>query len=255
MKKYVVITGASSGIGKSAAESFAKKGKNLILVARRKELLEEIKEEILTLNSEIDIIVKDFDLTNIEALPEFYSSLGNYSIETWINNAGFGMLEDIKDHSIKRVESMLKLNVEALTILSILYVKDYSDIEGSQLINISSAAGYIIAPKSIVYCATKFYVSSFTEGLAHELAANKAKLKAKLLAPAATKTEFAAIATNTDNFEYNEGYFAEANSSEEVAGFLVELYESNSTVGIIDFQNFTLKLSDPIFNHLFPKAD
>ena len=78
---------------------------------------------------------------------------------------------------------MLHLNVEALTLLSSLYVQDYHNKKGSQLINISSAGGYTIVPNGIVYCATKFYVNAFTEGLALELKQNNAQLKAKVLAP------------------------------------------------------------------------
>lgn len=64
---------------------------------------------------------------------------------------------------------MLHLNIEALTVLSSLYVRDYTDVEGTQIINISSGGGYLIVADAVTYCATKFYVSAFTEGLAQEL--------------------------------------------------------------------------------------
>lgn len=64
---------------------------------------------------------------------------------------------------------MLHLNIEALTILSSLYVRDYKDCEGDQLINVSSRGDYMMVPDAVTYCASKFYVSSFTEGLALEL--------------------------------------------------------------------------------------
>lgn len=82
---------------------------------------------------------------------------------------------------------MLHLNIESLTILSSLYVKDYKNVEGTQLINLSSRGGYMLVKNAVTYCASKFYVSAFTEGLALELAANHCPLKAKVLAPAATK--------------------------------------------------------------------
>ena len=83
---------------------------------------------------------------------------------------------------------MIHLNIEALTIFSTLFVHDYMDIQNTQLINISSCGGYIIVPTAVTYCATKFYVSTFTEGLARELESRNAKMKVKVLAPAATRT-------------------------------------------------------------------
>ena len=104
---------------------------------------------------------------------------------------------------LRKIESMLHLNVEALTILSSLFVRDYKDIEGTQLINISSCGGYTIVPTAVTYCAAKFYVSTFTEGLARELEEAGAKMRAKVLAPAATKTEFGKVANNVCEYDYD----------------------------------------------------
>ena len=250
MKKYVVITGASSGIGKSTAKLFAQKGKNLILIAKRKKLLEDVKKEILLENSGIDVVIKDFDLTDIEKIPEFYSGFDDYEIELWINNAGVGLYQNVKDHSVDKIENLLKLNIEALTLLSILYVKNYHNTKGSQLINISSAGGYTIVPTATVYCATKFYVSAFTEGLARELIKNNSKLRAKVLAPAATKTEFGKVANNVTEYDYDK-IFGTYNTSEEVANFLYQLYESDFTVGIVNREDFSFKLTNPVFSHSY----
>ena len=94
--KYTVITGASSGIGRAVALKFAELNKNLILIARKKNLIEDLKSEILKKNPNLDILVIDFDLTDVGKIPELYSKLKNYHIETLINNAGFGMYGDIK---------------------------------------------------------------------------------------------------------------------------------------------------------------
>ena len=101
--KYTVITGASSGIGKAVALKFAERNKNLILIARRKNLLEDLKSEILKKNPNLDIIVIDFDLTDVGKIPELYSKLNNYHIETLINNAGFGVYSDVKDESLDKI--------------------------------------------------------------------------------------------------------------------------------------------------------
>ena len=168
-KKYIVITGASSGLGYEFAKSFAEINKNLILIARRKELLENLKQEINELNPNINVIIKIADLSNTENVYNIYNELKIYNIETWINNAGMGDYGyDIYDknniYKINKIEKMLKLNIEALTIFSMLFIQDYKDVENTQLINISSAGGYNIVFARVPYSSTKFYVNAFTEG-------------------------------------------------------------------------------------------
>ena len=249
--KYTVITGASSGIGRAVALKFAELNKNLILIARRKNLIEDLKNEILKKNPNLDIIVIDFDLTDVGKIPELYSKLNNYHIETLINNAGFGMYGDIKEQSLNKISDMLHLNVEALTLLSSLYVQDCHNEKGSQLINISSAGGYTIVPNAIIYCATKFYVNAFTGGLALELKQkNNAQLKAKILAPAATKTNFGNVATGKINFDYDKSY-PNYHTSEEMADFLIQLYENDKTVSYISRETFEFDLSDGFFQNAF----
>lgn len=243
---YTAITGASSGIGYETAKAFAKRGKNLIIIARRKDNLEMLKEEILQSSPLLDVVVKTADLSVIQNVYHLYESLKHYPIDTWINNAGFGDYENVAKQNLKKIESMLRLNIEALTILSSLYVRDYKDTAGSQLINISSAGGYTIVPTAVTYCATKFYVSTFTEGLARELQEAQAKLQAKVLAPAATKTEFGKVANNTKAYDYDR-IFGTYHTSKQMAGYLLDLYDSNQTVGTVDRETFAFCLSAPLF--------
>lgn len=248
MKKFVVITGASSGIGYATAKAFAKRGKNLILVARRKNRLEEVKKEIEDSFSGIEVITKSCDLSDIPTAYSLYEELRSYSIETWINNAGFGDYASVSQQNLEKIENMLKLNIETLTILSTLYVNEYRDVSGTQLINLSSRGGYVLVPNAVTYCATKFYVSAFTEGLAHELKASGAKLKAKILAPAATKTEFGKLANNTQDYDYDKK-FGQYHTSEQMADFLLHLYDSEKTLGIVDWETFEFKLEEPQMNY------
>ena len=173
--KYIVITGASSGIGYETAKAFAKRGKNLVIVARSTENLEKLKMEILNDNPSLDVVVKDVDLSIMSNVYQLYQELKTYDIETWINNAGFGNYERVANQNLEKIEIMLRLNVEALVILSSLFVHDYQNIEGSNLINISSAGGYTIVPNAVSYCASNFFVSPFPEGLARELQESDAK--------------------------------------------------------------------------------
>lgn len=243
--KYTVITGASSGIGYESALAFAAKAKNLIIVARRVEKLEELQAEIKKSYPTVDVVVVESDLSVTQQAYTLYNSLKNYEIETWINNAGLGAGSMIVDQDLEKVETMLKVNIEALTILSTLYVKDYVDVEGSQLINVSSGLGYAIAVGSVAYSASKYYVSAFTEGLAKELELKGAKLKAKVLAPAITETNFIKISTGIEDYDYQSN-IPKYHTAQQMAGFMVELYDSNEVVGIVD-TNYDFNLRAPIY--------
>ncbi|MGT2650238.1 SDR family NAD(P)-dependent oxidoreductase [Streptococcus troglodytae] len=247
-KNYVCITGASSGIGLETAKAFASLGSNLILIARRQERLEKLKEELLTSFPKLDIVVKSVDLSISENVFKLYQELKSYQILTWINNAGFGNYDSVDHQNLDKITKMLHLNIEALTILSSLYVKDYKNVEGTQLINLSSRGGYMLVENAVTYCASKFYVSAFTEGLALELAANHCPLKAKVLAPAATKSEFGQVAADTDSYDYDK-HFTIYHTSKEMADFLIELYYSDKIVGLVDVNDFNFKLSEPLFKH------
>ena len=145
-----------------------------------------------------------------------------------------------------KIGTMLRLNVEALTILSSLFVRDYKDTPGTQLINLSSCGGYTIVPTAVTYCATKFYVSTFTEGLPWELIETGAKMRAKVLAPAATQTEFGKKANNVDAYDYDKA-FGTYHTSQQMAEFLLKLYDSDSTLGIVDRETFQFELRPPMF--------
>lgn len=246
VKKYTVITGASSGIGYDTAKAFAARGKNLVIAARRKDRLETLKCEILKKYPAVDVVIKPVDLSVLENVYQFYSSLRKLRLETWINSAGFGNYDSVARQNLRKIDTMIRLNIEALTILSSLFVHDYKDVPGTQLINISSAGGYTIVPTAVTYCATKFYVSTFTEGLAWELKAQHAKMQAKVLAPAATKTEFGNVANDIADYDYDK-LFGTYHTSQQVAAFLLELYDSQKTVGIVDRETFSFKMYEPLF--------
>ncbi|KQY80591.1 oxidoreductase [Paenibacillus sp. Root52] len=244
--KYTVITGASSGIGYETALAFAARGKNLILVARRLDKLEELKATIQGVDPKVNVIVQQTDLSVTTEAYALYNNLKQYQIETWINNAGLGEGSVIAEQNLDKVETMLRVNIESLTILSTLYVRDYADVEGTQLINVSSALGYAIAVGSVAYSASKYYVSAFTEGLAKELELKGAKLKAKVMAPAITETEFVQKSLDTEAFDYKAN-MPKYHTAKEMAGFMIDLYDHNEVVvGIVD-QNYEFHLRGAIY--------
>lgn len=246
--EYICITGASSGIGYETAKSFAQHGYNLILVARRKNLLEELKDRILQEYPRLDIVIKSLDLSESEQVFQLYKELKSYHIITLINNAGFGDYNPIADVNLDKMLKLIQLNIEALTILSTLYVKDYQKVDGAQLINISSRGGYMLVKDAVTYCASKFYVSAFTEGLALEMKTYNLPLQAKVLAPAATKTEFGQNALDSTVYDYDQ-HFTKYHSSQQMAQFLMALWESDQTVGLVDVTDFSFHLTEPLFKH------
>ena len=132
----------------------------------------------------LDIVVQTADLSIFPNVFHLYESIKSYPLQTWINNAGFGNYGSVGNQDLEKISQMLHLNVEALTVFSSLFVRDFKDTKRTQLINVSSCGGYTIVSNAVTYCAAKFYVSVFTEGLAWELKAAHAKMQAKVLASA-----------------------------------------------------------------------
>ena len=248
--KYTVITGASSGIGYEAAKAFAGRGKNLILVARRQARLATLKQEILAAHPQLDIVIKPVDLSVSANVHRLYAELADYPLETWVNNAGFGNYAPVAEQDLQKIETMLDVNITALTLLSSLFTHDYQHVDNAQLINVSSRGGYTIVPTAVTFCAAKFHVSAFTEGLAWKLQAAGAKMQAKVLAkvlaPAATQTKFGKTANDVDVYDYEQA-FGRYHSAREMAGFLLQLYDSRHVVGIVDAATFAFDLKAPLF--------
>ena len=251
--KYTVITGSSSGIGYQTALAFASRNKNVILVARRVAQLNELKNEIHNMNADLDVVIKTADLSDSEQVHDLYESLKEYDIETWINNAGFGNSAPVAEQPVKKIEKMLRVNVEALTTLSTLFAHDYSDKEGTQLINVSSDLGYRLAPNAVSYAATKFYVSAFTEGMAQELHEHDSPMKVKMLAPAMTETEFVKTARELDDFSYSDNV-QRYHTAKEMAQFMLDLYDSDKTIGKVNSESYEFELMDPIFPYVSKRA-
>jgi len=247
--KYTVITGASSGIGYETALAFAARGKNLILAARRTEELEKLKSAVADLAPALDVVIRTVDLSVAANVYSFYDSLRGYRIETWINNAGSGSFASVGEQNLDKVTKMLHLNIEALTVLTSLYVCDYANVEGTQLINVSSGGGYQIVGNSVAYCASKFYVSAFTEGIAQELKEKGAAMQVKVLAPAATATEFIKSALDLEAFHY-EGVVPKYHTAKEMAGFMLELYDGDKVVGMVNGDTYDFELRDPFYPYV-----
>lgn len=246
MAKYTLITGASSGIGYETALKFAERGSNLILVARNEEKLNNLKEEVQSKYQNIDVVIKVVDLSDANQVHQLYDDVKSYELSTLINCAGFGDFGSVKDLDVDKMQKMLHVNVEALTILTTLFVKDYEDKEDTQVINISSVGGYEVYTAALTYSATKYYVAAYTEGLDVQLRDKGAKMRAKVIAPSSTKTEFMDRSLDTQDTDYDE-VFDRYNTAEELAGYILDLYDSDKHIGIVDDDTLELKLYDEYY--------
>lgn len=247
--KYALITGASSGIGYETAKAFAAKGFGVIIAARRESNLERLRTEILAEYPDTDVVLRVCDLSSNDETIELYNSIQQYNITLLVNNAGRGNKGGFIDDSLIRDIDMLHLNMDAVYILSSLYARDHKDTEGAQIINVSSIGGYLLVPGSSLYCATKFFVSALTEAIDLEMRVGGHKLRAKVIAPTSTETEYEQTANELEEkFDYaaRGGHYFTAT---QMAEFIVQLYESDATVASIDFATRELALSGPKHPH------
>lgn len=246
--KYTLITGASSGIGKALSYKFASRGYNLILTARREDELQKLKQDIESRYA-MQVITKPCDLAQEGQAEHLYRQLADFDLVMLINNAGFGDFSMPWDIDLAKATRMLDLNVKALTTLSLLYTRDYADREAT-LINVSSVGGYSLFDIAVTYCATKFFVAAFTEGLAQNLRDQGKKMRAKVIAPGPTQSEF--VVHSSDNGGISgDGLFAEDSfiTAEKLADYTWQLFDSDSTVGIVNTDR-QLMLKSPVYPYI-----
>lgn len=180
-----LITGASSGLGEEFAYQLSEAGYDLILVARRKTHLQNIKKKIKT-NCEIIPL----DLTDQDNIEELYNELENVDIDLVINNAGCGLLGEFKDISLDDDYNMINLNVKAVHYLTKKFYKKFTILNKGTIINVSSTAGFMYGPLFSTYYASKNYVNALTSAIYEENIRNKSNVKIKLLCPGPMNTEF-----------------------------------------------------------------
>lgn len=193
MKKYTLITGASSGLGKEYAYACAHKHENLILVARRASLLNEIKEDLKAFK--IDVLVIPFDLSLKEAAFELVHLIPqDIFINKLINNAGFGNHGVFENLDKQKMLDMNALNIDALTHLCYALIPNMKKHNEGSILNVASVAAFTAGPYMAQYYASKAYVMSLSLALKEEL--RNTKIKVSATCPGPTKTEFFHVAKN-----------------------------------------------------------
>jgi len=167
----------------------------MVLVARRNDRLEALKSELKVINPELELFSRPLDLRDKDELERFCDWLdqSDLAIDLLINNAGLGDHGLFVESEWERVNSMLQVNVYALTYLTFRVLPAMRKARCGAILNVSSIAGLLPLPNSAVYAATKAYVTSFSEAVRAELRSSNISVTA--LCPGPVSTEFLSHAT------------------------------------------------------------
>ena len=184
-----LITGASGGIGAELARLFAADGFDLVLVARRKEKLDELKNELESAHK-IRVSVFECDLSKDGAAQKVFAFTQeqNISVDVLVNNAGFGDWGLFAECNLEKQNQMIHLNILSLTELTRLFVPQMTERKSGRILNVASIASFMPGPKMSVYYASKAFVRSFTEALSVEL--KKSGVTVTALCPGPVATDF-----------------------------------------------------------------
>ena len=184
-----LITGASSGIGRDMAHVLAGMGYDLILVARRAELLEQLKDEL-----PVEVRVIALDLGRDENCMALYEQVKDEPVDILINNAGFGLIGPFHTTDLETELAMIDINIKAVHILTKLFLKDFIIRNSGYILNVSSLAGFLPGPLMAAYYASKAYVLYISEAVWEELRQKKSNVHISALCPGPVPTDFNKIA-------------------------------------------------------------
>lgn len=182
-----LITGASSGIGKSMAYYMHSLGYDLVLVARSKDKLNEIKRD---LGNNVQVI--SMDLGDYNNCIKLYDEVKN--VDVLINDAGFGLFGEFNKTDLKKEMQMIDVNIKALHVLTKLYLNDMIKNDKGTILNVASIAGFMPGPLLDTYYATKNYVVRLSQGIKEELRRKKSNVQISVLCPGPVKTNFDNVA-------------------------------------------------------------
>ena len=189
-----LITGASSGIGREFARQLAGRARSLILVARREQRLNELRDELTQHHPNLRVHIRETDLAKLPQIEELKAWLEREKIDVdlLVNNAGLGDSGPFATSDPTRNEQMTLVNVVALTSLARRLLPQMIARKRGGILNVSSSAGFLPIPKFAVYAATKAYVTSFSEALRAELRGTGVSVC--VLCPGPVRTEFQEVA-------------------------------------------------------------
>lgn len=187
--KKALVTGASSGIGRDMTRYLVDLGYEVFAVARDIEKLEQLQQE---LGERVKVIVAD--ISKKENCIELYNSLKDENIDLLINNAGFGIFGNFVETDLERELNLIDTNINAVHILTKLFLQDMVKQNKGKILNVSSIAGSSPGPLMAAYYASKAYVLRLTEGISEELKKQKLNVTVSTLCPGPVATNFNNVA-------------------------------------------------------------
>lgn len=196
--KFVLITGASAGIGEACAKAFAAEGANLVLIARRDKRLSDLKVRFEE-SSSVKCFTTQLDIRNhnqverfVHDLPEEFSQ-----VDILINNAGLARgFSPLQDGDVSDWDEMIDTNIKGLLYMTRSIVPGMIERKRGHIINIGSIAGRQVYPKGVVYCSTKFAVRALTHGMMIDLV--ETPVRVSTVDPGLVNTEFASVRLRGD---------------------------------------------------------
>lgn len=170
MKQYILITGASSGIGYEMAQQLAAKKYNLILVARSVDKLEKLKRELAATYG-VDVLFFETDLSIPQEAIDLHKNISskNLVVTHLFNNAGFGGYGNFLETSLEHEMDMINVNISSLVVLTKLFAQDMAKRKSGRIMNVASLLSFVPLPYYSVYSATKTFVLTFSETIAAEM--------------------------------------------------------------------------------------
>lgn len=204
-----LVTGASSGIGYSIARYLSRIGYDLIVVARRRDCLNNLMNECST-----DVKIIDMDLSIISNMYKLHEMTENENIDILVNNAGVGLYGEFYDINTSKEISMLNLNVIATDVLTKLFLKDMVKRNSGKILNVSSILGFMPGPLMSSYYASKAYITSMSRAINTELKMKKINVSISTLCAGSVDTNF--------NSDLGISFFIPPSSSEKVAEYAVK---------------------------------
>ncbi|OGW85287.1 MAG: hypothetical protein A3C35_04990 [Omnitrophica bacterium RIFCSPHIGHO2_02_FULL_46_11] len=244
-KPWVLITGASSGIGEVFAKRFAHEGWNIVLNGRSADKLESLAKTLAAENETETVVIKA-DLALRESPRNIYEELKRRKIELYglVNNAGFGFGGAFAEVPLDQYLGMIDVMIRALVELSGLFLPEMIRRKRGLIINVSSTASFTPLPYSSVYSASKAFATSFTEALWLETQGTGVRILN--LCPGLTKTDFGIRAGLRD---FRDDPFAQ--SPEEVVETAFRALKGNSPIAISGLRNKILTFLIRYFPHWF----
>lgn len=213
---WALVTGASSGIGRDTSRYLFNLGYNLIIVARNKDGLDKLKEDLLNKSNLEDrqIIVIQEDLSIKDNCFDLYRRTKGIELDLLVNNAGFGVFGNFTETDLEKEINLIDTNITAVHILTKLYLKDMVNKNKGRILNVASIAGMEPGPLMAAYYASKAYVIRLSRAINKELKKQKSKVKISILCPGPVDTNFNNVA--------NVKFKAPSASSEKVAKYGID---------------------------------